>query len=112
VTNWRMRWTGHVARMGNRRGAYRALVRRPNWKILHGRPRCRGKDTKMDLQEVGWGAWTGMMWLRVGTGAGCCECGNESSSSIRCRGFFRLAEELLASQEAAPCSYGVSIFLG
>ena len=37
------------------------------------------------------------MWLRVGTGAGCCECGNESLSSIRCRGIFRLAEELFFS---------------
>jgi hypothetical protein len=24
----------------------------------------------MDLQEVGWGAWTGLIWLRIGTGAG------------------------------------------
>jgi hypothetical protein len=23
---------------------------------------------KMDLQEVGWGAWTGLIWLRIGTG--------------------------------------------
>jgi hypothetical protein len=25
---------------------------------------------KMDLQEVGWGAWTGLIWLRIGTGGG------------------------------------------
>jgi hypothetical protein len=24
----------------------------------------------MDLQEVGWGAWTGLIWLRIGTGGG------------------------------------------
>jgi hypothetical protein len=24
----------------------------------------------MDLQEVGWGAWTGSIWLRIGTGGG------------------------------------------
>jgi hypothetical protein len=25
-------------------------------------------NIKMDLQEVGWGAWTGLLWLRIGTG--------------------------------------------
>ena len=36
-----------------------------------GRPRCRLEDNiKMDLQEVGWGAWTGLMWLRKGTDDG------------------------------------------
>jgi hypothetical protein len=24
----------------------------------------------MDLKEVGWGAWTGLIWLRIGTGGG------------------------------------------
>jgi hypothetical protein len=42
----------------------------------------------MDLQEVGWGAWTGLIWLRIGRGgAGSCECGNEPSGSIK-RGEF------------------------
>ena len=27
-------------------------------------------NIKMDLREVGWGAWTGSVWLRVGTGGG------------------------------------------
>jgi hypothetical protein len=27
-------------------------------------------NIKMDLQEVGWGAWTGLIWLRIGTGGG------------------------------------------
>jgi hypothetical protein len=32
-------------------------------------PRLRWEDNiKIDLQEVGWGAWTGLMWLRIGTG--------------------------------------------
>jgi hypothetical protein len=36
-----------------------------------GRPRRRWEDNiKMDLQDVGWGAWTGSMWLRIGTGGG------------------------------------------
>jgi hypothetical protein len=61
----RMRWAEHVAHMGEKRGAYRILVgRRPL-----GRPRCRWEDNiKMDLQEVGWGEWTGLSWLRIGTG--------------------------------------------
>ena len=27
-------------------------------------------NIRMDLQEVGWGAWTGLKWLRIGTGGG------------------------------------------
>jgi hypothetical protein len=41
----------------------------------------------MDLTEVGWGAWTGSMWLRIGIEAGCCECGDEPSGSIKFGGF-------------------------
>jgi hypothetical protein len=59
----RLRWAGHVARMGERRGAYRALVGKPEgWRLL-GRPRRRWEDNfKMDLREVGWG---GMDWINV-----------------------------------------------
>jgi hypothetical protein len=36
-----------------------------------GRPRRRWEDSiKMDLQEVGWGTLTGLIWLRIGTGGG------------------------------------------
>jgi hypothetical protein len=32
---------------------------------------CRREDNiKMNLQEVGCGAWTGLIWLRIGTGGG------------------------------------------
>jgi hypothetical protein len=51
-----MRWAGHVARIGERRGVYRFLVGKPE-----GRPRHRWEDNiKMDLQEVGYGDldWT------------------------------------------------------
>ena len=27
-------------------------------------------DIKMDLQEIGWGAWTELIWLRIGIGGG------------------------------------------
>jgi hypothetical protein len=51
----RMRWAGHVARMGEVRGAYNILVGRPEGRPL-GRPRCRWQDNvKMDLRETGFG---------------------------------------------------------
>jgi len=50
-----MRWTGHIARVGDRRGAYRVLLGIPERRIPLGRPTRRCKDNiKMDLQEVGW----------------------------------------------------------
>jgi hypothetical protein len=56
IKSRRMRWAGHVARMGEKRGAYRILVRRPEGRRPLGRPRRRCEDSiKMDLQEVGWG---------------------------------------------------------
>jgi len=55
--------------MGERRGANRIFVEKPEGKRLLGRLRRRWEDNiKMDLQEVGWGAWTGFIWLRIGTG--------------------------------------------
>jgi hypothetical protein len=55
--------------MGERRGAYRALVGKPEGRRPLGRPRRRWEDNiKMDLRKVGWEAWTGLMWLRIGTG--------------------------------------------
>jgi hypothetical protein len=46
----RLRWAGHVARMGERRGAYRALVGKPERRRPLGRPRHRWEDIiKMDL---------------------------------------------------------------
>jgi hypothetical protein len=55
IKSRRMRWAGHVARMGEGRGAYRVLVGRPEGRRLLGRPRRRWEDNiKMDLQEVGW----------------------------------------------------------
>ena len=45
-----------MARMGNRRGAYRMFVEIPEGKRPFGRPRRRGEDNiKINLQEMGWG---------------------------------------------------------
>jgi len=54
IKSRRMRWAGHVARMGERRVVYRVLVRKPEGKRPLGRPRLKWEDNiKMDLQEVG-----------------------------------------------------------
>ena len=56
VQSRRMRWAGHVERMGEGRGVYRVLVGRSEAKRPLGRPRRRWEDNiKMDLQEVGGG---------------------------------------------------------
>ena len=56
IKSIRMRWAGNVACMGERRGAYRVLVRKSEGTRPLGRPR-RGWDyIKMDLQEVGCGS--------------------------------------------------------
>jgi hypothetical protein len=50
-----MRWVGHVACTGEKRGAYRILVGRPERRRPLGRPRHRWEDNiRMDLQEVGY----------------------------------------------------------
>jgi hypothetical protein len=56
VNSRRMRWAGHVARMGEDRGVHRVLVGKPEGKRPLGRPRRRWEDNiKMDLQAVGGG---------------------------------------------------------
>jgi hypothetical protein len=55
IKSRRMRWAGHVARMGEKRNAYRLLVGKPEGKRPLGRPRRRWVDNiRMDLGEVGW----------------------------------------------------------
>jgi hypothetical protein len=54
IKSRRMRWAGHVAHMGEGRGAYRDLVGRPEGKRPLGRPRHRWEDNiKRDLGEIG-----------------------------------------------------------
>jgi hypothetical protein len=56
IKSRRMRWASHVARMGEKRNAYRLLVGKPDGKKPLGRPRRRWVyNIRMDLGEVGWG---------------------------------------------------------
>jgi hypothetical protein len=58
-----MRWAGHVARMGEKRNAYRLLVGKPEGSRPLGRPRRRWlANIRMDLVEVEWGDvdWIGL----------------------------------------------------
>ena len=69
IKSRRMRWDGHVARMGEERGAYKVLVGKPEGKRPLGRPTRRWVDNiRMDLQEVGCGHvdWIGLAQERDG----------------------------------------------
>ena len=60
IKSRKMRWVGHVACMGAKSGVYRVLLGRRKGMRPRGRHRHRWEDdTKMDLQDVGWEAWTG-----------------------------------------------------
>ena len=63
IKSRRMRWAGHVARMGEERGVNRILLMKPEGRRPVGRPRRRWVDNiRMDLQEVGCGYmdWIGL----------------------------------------------------
>jgi hypothetical protein len=65
IKSKRMRWEGHIARIGEKRNAYRILVGTPEGKRPLGRPGRRWVDNiKMDLRGIGW------IWLRIGTSGG------------------------------------------
>jgi hypothetical protein len=63
IKSRRMRWEGHVARMGEGRNAYKVLIGKPEGKRPLGRPRHRWEDgIRMDLREIGWGS---IDWIQV-----------------------------------------------
>jgi hypothetical protein len=54
IKSRRMRWVGHVARMGEKRNPYRILMGKSEGKILLGRPRHRWENNiKINLREIG-----------------------------------------------------------
>jgi len=82
-----MRWKGHVAHVGERRGIYRILVGKPKGMRPLGKPRHRGEDNN----KIIFGKW-GYGLDRAGSGegqvAGTCECSNEPLGSIKCKESF------------------------
>jgi hypothetical protein len=63
IKSRRMRWTGHVAHMGEGRNVYRVLMGKPKGKRPLERPKHRWEDwIKMDLREIGWG---GIEWIHL-----------------------------------------------
>jgi hypothetical protein len=63
IKSRRMRWAGHVARIGEGRGVYRVLVRKLEGKRPLGRPRHRWEDNiKMYLRDIG---IDGANWIRL-----------------------------------------------
>jgi hypothetical protein len=63
IKSRRMRWAGHVARMGEGRGVYRILIGRPEGKRPLGRSRRRWEDNiEMDLREIG---IDGAIWIQL-----------------------------------------------
>jgi hypothetical protein len=61
---------GHVERMGERRVVCRVLVGNPKGKLPVGRLRRRWElNIKVNVQQMGCGAWTGLIWIRLGTGS-------------------------------------------
>ena len=88
IKSKRMRWAGHVARVGREELYNWVLVGKPERNRPHGKPRHRWEDNiKMDLQEVGCGGmdWIDLAqdWVFVAT----FECGNEPLGSIKCGEF-------------------------
>jgi hypothetical protein len=71
VIELRIKLAGYVARTRETRIAYKILVRKPEGKITHGRPRRRWKyNIRIDLKRNRAGMRTGCIWLRIGTSGG------------------------------------------
>jgi hypothetical protein len=63
IESRRMRWAGHVARMGEERNVYRVLMGKPDGKRPLGIPRHSWEDgIRMDLRETGWGS---VYWIQL-----------------------------------------------
>jgi hypothetical protein len=61
-----MKWAGHVASMGEMINVYKILDRKSSGKTPLGRSRRRWEDNvRLELREIGWKAWTGLIWLRI-----------------------------------------------
>jgi hypothetical protein len=68
IKSRRMKWAGHVARMG-KRNAYTILMGKPEGKKPLGRPRREWTIIKWILNRKDGVVWTGSIWLRIRTTA-------------------------------------------
>jgi hypothetical protein len=72
VKSRRMRWAGHVARIGEERKVYEVLMGKPEGRRPLGRPRRRWEDgVRMDLREIGLGGGLDSTGSGQGPVAGC-----------------------------------------
>ena len=84
----RMRWAGHVAHIGERRGVYMVLVRVPWGKRSFGRTTRRWEDDiQINVRKVGWGYAVDLSGLGEGQVARSCVRGNVPLVSIKGREF-------------------------
>jgi hypothetical protein len=86
IKSRRMRWADHVARMVEKRNAYRLLVGKPEGKRSLGRQDVDGWIILgWFLERLDGVMWTGLVWLRIGRELeSCCEFGIEPSGSMKC----------------------------
>jgi hypothetical protein len=78
IKSRRIKWAGHVARMGEERKVYMVLVGKPEGKKTLGRTRRRWKNgIKMDLRETGWGCRVDPVGSGWGSVAGSCKYSDE-----------------------------------
>ena len=112
ITSSWLWWAEYVARMGESRSAYRALMGKPEGRRKLKRPRRRWEDNiKMDFREFGWGgeAWTGSIWLIIGTGGRLLWIRGWTFGFHKIREISWIAEDVLASQEGL-CSMELLIY--
>jgi hypothetical protein len=86
IISRRLKWAAHVARTGDRNGAYKVLVRKSEGR---GSRRRRKDNIKMDLREIEWGGGGAKTeWIRLSKGkGGCFEFGYEPKGSKKCGKF-------------------------
>ena len=65
-----MKWAGHAACVRKGRGVHRVLVGNPGGKRPHGDPGVDGRTIRWIFSKWNVGVWTGLSWLRIGTGGG------------------------------------------